>query len=156
MHIIYKSILLGITMVSLAACTNPESLIEKDRKSEEEKILETFSDKEIIKLADLDVQLKEVEQANEGDQSVISLTLVVISHSLPEKTEIDNHIFSVTAEQNQEPLTSIDAIDSFVLDNKKELIYRFILHSNTDVVLFTFDYTNNAQQMTKHYDVYLE
>ncbi len=45
MRIIDKCILLGITLVSLAACTNPESLIEKDRKSEEEKILETFSDK---------------------------------------------------------------------------------------------------------------
>lgn len=153
---IYRSFLLGMIMVSLAACTNPESLVEKDRESEEEKILETFSDKEIIKLADLDIQLKEVEQSNERDQSVISLTLVVISDSLPEKTEIDNQIFSVTAEQNQKSLISIDAIDSFVLDNKKELTYRFILHSNTDVVLFTFDYTNNSQQMTKHYDVYLE
>lgn len=153
---IYRSFLLGMIMVSLAACTNPESLVEKDRESEEEKILETFSDKEIIKLADLDIQLKEVEQSNEREQSVISLTLVVISDSLPEKTEIDNQIFSVTAEQNQKSLISIDAIDSFVLDNKKELTYRFILHSNTDVVLFTFDYTNNSQQMTKHYDVYLE
>ena len=42
MRIIDKCILLGITLVSLAACTNPESLIEKDRKSEEEKSLRPF------------------------------------------------------------------------------------------------------------------
>lgn len=147
---------MGMLLMLLSACMNPESLVENNRNSGDGKILETFSDNEIIKLADLDIQLKEIEQAEEEGEVVISLTVTVKNQSLDNGTTIDQSLFSISAEQNNKMLVA-ESVEPFVLDEEREISYKFHLLSESDVVLFTFDYNNNNnQQMTKHYDVYLE
>jgi hypothetical protein len=133
----------------------PENLIEDDTKSDDGKVIETFSN-EVIKLLDLDVQLKEIEQLNAGDNSAISLTFVLVNQLSKKEMEIDNNIFSISATQNNQTLTVLNPSEPFTLSKEKELTYQFILNSETDTVLFTFNYNNGDRKRTKHYNVYLE
>ena len=142
-------------LLTLTSCKNPESLIENNKKYEDN-TLETFSNDEIINLIDLNVQLKEIAQINDSNQPIISLTIMLKNKNIDKNTIINSHIFSIEAKQNNEILTPVNSIKPFSLDKEKEVNYQFLLNSNTETVLFTFNYDNNNNQVTKHYDFYLE
>ncbi|MDR0922376.1 MAG: hypothetical protein LBM95_08340 [Lactobacillales bacterium] len=152
---LYITLILGVLLILFTACMKPENLIEDDTKSDDGKVIETFSN-EVIKLLDLDVQLKEIEQLNAGDNSAISLTFVLVNQLSKKEMEIDNNIFSISATQNNQTLTVLNPSEPFTLSKEKELTYQFILNSETDTVLFTFNYNNGDRKRTKHYNVYLE